>query len=800
MRWFRLLFGNTAYAASATLCAFFAGMAIGAALGGRISSLVTRPLKAYAALEAGTALTALLVPLAVLAYEPLYAAMYDDWVDQRAGFTAIKFGLAFIAVLPTSMLLGATLPVLGSAFVGTSGRLASRGGGLYAVNTLGAALGSGLGALWLPEALGVRATYACAMALSLCVAGAALWLTRSPEAVSPQPPIERDSKQTRAALRWRLVAFSSGFGTLALEVLLIHALALSLENSVYSFGAVLIVVLLSLAAGAGTVAYAASRTDVRSWLTPVLWAQSAVLLVLPFAIVLGTSGFEINRAATFANGIGLAFAFGGVPLLLGGLVLPLTFRRAEDGSRHGVGRRLGGLLSANTLGGIVGSAAASFVLLDWLGLWLSIVAIAASYALVALLLTDTRRGRALGTAAIALVAVSLASGGVAPENLPLTKFRKRERIVAMKEGAHGVVSVIDVLKRSGPPDRRLRLNNHYTLSGALAKRHQRRLGELPLVLHGSAKRALYIGTATGETASAAVTHPLEDIVLVELVPEVQEFAAVHFAEANLGVYSDPRTRVVVEDGRNHLRAVPERYDTIVTDLLVPWRPGVSSLYTRDHFEAARDHLAPSGVFCLWLPLYQLDRELFDILATTMLEVFPETSVWRGDFFERLPTVALVAFNGPPPTREEIEVSVGTAAQRGSDDRWIADPEGFWMLHIGALAAATAPGSLTHTDDHPIFEYVAGRSTAATRRAFRTQEWPARVEALLRAPEAVGVIPTPPSSRVAAHAMIRGFRSLASKSAEERRRASAMLRAAVPSQLLEVPDNSVAERWPGRPRD
>ena len=37
MRWFRLLFGSTAYAASATLCAFFTGLAIGSAWFGRIA-------------------------------------------------------------------------------------------------------------------------------------------------------------------------------------------------------------------------------------------------------------------------------------------------------------------------------------------------------------------------------------------------------------------------------------------------------------------------------------------------------------------------------------------------------------------------------------------------------------------------------------------------------------------------------------------------------------------------------------------------------------------------------------------
>ena len=105
LRWFRLLFGNTAYAASATLSAFFAGMA--------------------------------------LAREVLVEKGVDGLVPD--------------------------------------GRDAGRRVGvLYASNTLGAALGSAAGSLWLPDAVGVRATYGVAMALSLGVAGVAL--TTSPAA------------------------------------------------------------------------------------------------------------------------------------------------------------------------------------------------------------------------------------------------------------------------------------------------------------------------------------------------------------------------------------------------------------------------------------------------------------------------------------------------------------------------------------------------------------------------------------------------------------------------------------------
>ena len=138
MRWFRLLFGSTAYAASATLCAFFAGLAIGSAWFGRIAGRIRRPLRLYGWLEFGAALAALWVPLAVHLYDPIYAALYERFAETRFAFVAIKFGLALVAMLPSSILLGGTLPLLVAAYVVEGRSLGRDGGRLYAVNVLGA--------------------------------------------------------------------------------------------------------------------------------------------------------------------------------------------------------------------------------------------------------------------------------------------------------------------------------------------------------------------------------------------------------------------------------------------------------------------------------------------------------------------------------------------------------------------------------------------------------------------------------------------------------------------------------------
>jgi len=755
LRWFQVLFGSSVYAASATLCAFFAGLALGSELFGRVAARARRPLWVYGWLELGAAAFALAVPWVFELYDSLYPGLYGSLSEHRAAFVAVKFGLALIVMLPPSLLLGGTFPLLAAAYVDDSKRLGSAGGRLYAINTLGAAAGSAAGLLWLPEWIGVTATYAAGMGLALVAAAAAFGLARGSPTGAPRAQTT-GAGDSRAALPLRAIAFASGFGTLALEVLLIHAIAQLLDHSVYSYGAVLVVVLLSLAVGAAVVSATEGLISAQRLLVLALIAEAVLLLLLPAEISSWTDHLGSGRGA-LSRGFAAAVCLGGPVLLVGGLVLPLTFRLAAGGP---VGRRVGGLLAANTAGGILGSLSASFVLLESLGLWISIATIGLGYGLASLTLGGSLRQRALraGLAAVAVAAV--VGGPLSPWALPRVALGKGERLVAYREGAYGVVSVIDT-----PPYRFMKIN------------------------------VVFVGSATGHTAGAAVLHPVEEIVLVEIVPEVQAMAAEYFARTNRGVHRDPRTRLVVEDGRNHLRATQERYDVIVADLFLPWRPGVGSLYTREHFEAVRQRLAPGGLFCQWLPIHQHGQESFQTLAATFLDVFPNATVWRGDFYRKWPRVALIGFEGEPAPVASVDARVRELAARGVEDRWVTLPWGFWMLYVGPLAAASELAAVPlNSDARPRFEYLAGRIRVADSRAFTAHAWPAFAARLLA--RAGSDSPYAAALRYAADgaAMARlNALSLAGRD-EEFARELRRLRARLPAELLRTPDPTVAEMW------
>jgi spermidine synthase len=264
------------------------------------------------------------------------------------------------------------------------------------------------------------------------------------------------------------------------------------------------------------------------------------------------------------------------------------------------------------------------------------------------------------------------------------------------------------------------LNNFYLLGGTASTGDERQQGHLPLLLHPHPARVAFLGMGTGITAGAALLHPVERVVVLELVPEVVHAAKDHFAEANLGLAGDRRVEIRQEDARNYLAACGSAFDVIVGDLVVPWRPGESSLYALEHLQRARRALRPGGIFCQWLPLFQLSREQFEIALATFLDVFPHASLWRGDFLADQPALALVGHLPSSPGMEEsardaLPLDVAAADRRARDlaarlDRlnpYLAHPAGLWLFLVGPLSAEDArpAGSRRNRDAEPWIELL-----------------------------------------------------------------------------------------------
>jgi spermidine synthase len=485
----------------------------------------------------------------------------------------------------------------------------------------------------------------------------------------------------------------------------------------------------------------------------------------------------------------------GVPsLLVAAVIFPLTFRLVSAGP---AGPRLGGLLAINTLGGIAGSLAASFAMLEWLGLWGSFAALGLVYGAAALAVANTPRQRLATAATVALGVAAVAALPANPWRMASAQPRDGERLLAQTEGAHGLVSV---LERDG--DRYVAIDQHYRFGSTRSAELYERMGRLPLLLHPDPRRVLVVGSATGGLAAAAVLHPVDEIGLVEIVPEMHALAAAHFAAFNRGVHTDPRTRLITEDGRNHLRAAAERYDVVIEDLFVPQRPTAAAMYTGEHYRDVRAHLSESGVFCQWLPIYQLSRTQLAMIVATFIDVFPDAALWTPSF-RQPPILGLVASAGGLPSVEALAARGQQLERSGIEDGWLNDPDGLWAFYLGPAAslAEVAPAAALNSDAWPLFEFVSARTPTIQSGRFASGGWPRLVgELLARADAEDPLFPGRPLALARAGQELARLNLLArSARSSLSREAWHQIEAQLPARLLARRDPSVSNVWPDESR-
>jgi spermidine synthase len=668
--WTRLLtlfMGHTVAAASTVLAAFMGGLALGAGVAGRFAPGLerARALRAYAVVEVLIAVFAIALPFELRLFEPIVAAAYENGAGGTR-FALVRLVSALFVVTLPAIAMGATLPFAMRWAAGSAERAGRDTGLLYASNTVGAALGAVVSGFILLPALGMRTTTFVGVGLNGVSAALGWWLASRPmpeTAAAPNVPATgaRSSKRNRSAARTVAAAPShppmprvamialaiSGCVSLVLQVAWTRILALVLGPTTFAFSAMVATFIAGIALGA-TIGGWSSRRRPSPWL---------------LAISLLVSGLAAAGAASYAPRVPLLVAeavaspdasFSTIvrlqSSLIAALMLPMTVAfgaafplavalAARDDAM--VSRDVANVYTANTVGAIVGALGGGFVLVPWLGLQDTIraAALLAIAGFVIVVAAHARRSKAAIVAfggAIAAAAIilfwlppwdrAILSSG-AYKYAPYLQSDHREALLRAgtllyyREGAAATVSVREVTGA-----RSLAIDGKVDASNAGDMLTQRLLAHVPLLLHAQPRRVGIIGLGSGVTLGSALRHPVERVDMLEISREVVE-ASRYFTQENHDALNDPRTRLIVGDGRSHLALGRDTYDVIISEPSNPWMAGVAALFTREFFSAARDRLTPQGVLCQWAHTYDISDEDLRSIVATFTSVFPNATLW-----------------------------------------------------------------------------------------------------------------------------------------------------------------------------
>lgn len=632
-RMFAVSLGHEIVAMLAVLCAFFTGIALGAYLFDKKVAQSRKPENWYIGFELTIGIWAVVLLFLNPVLNPYIATLIGPETSPVRHW-AVAFLYPLLLLLPATASMGGTLAAMNSY----SNTLQKESGlaGLYGANTLGAMLGTLCTTFFLVPALGMRTSSAI---LALVTIGGALlfWRYSLRQIKNPKLTLPRGLAKPEASPRILLTLFFTGFLGIGFEILMIRSLTQFLENTVYTFASLLIVYLFGTSLGAFLYQRFGRNLDLKKSLNVLLQATAAfclmsIILVGYFEIIFNSVSGLFGKG--FWPAIGVEMVLACLFFLLPTMAMGATFSHLVSAMRSSTGG-VGKALSINTLGAAIAPMVFGLWILPELGLKFAFLLIVCGYLLQLPLLTK-RSAPLTATIVLALFYIGYLSHSYA-----FISKEDDESVLFHKDGVMAAVSVIE--EKNGK--RHLKVNNHFQMGGTGSRYSDLRQAQLPLLLHKNPHSALFLGLGTGITFSGADGYPQLQADGVELIPEVIE-ALPFFKDAAGDISASKNLHVIQADARRYVTATKKKYDVVIADLFHPSRDGAGSLYTVEHFRAIRNLLSEDGLFCQWLPLYQMDLDMVKIITRTFLEVFPEGGAYLAHYSVKAPLLGLVGSGKP----------------------------------------------------------------------------------------------------------------------------------------------------------
>lgn len=669
----KLFLGHAAYAQTLVLAIFMGGMAIGAWTSARYSTRWSNALRAYAITEG-------IIGVFGLVFHPTF-----EWTTDLAystvlpslgnplAVTLVKWSLSTILILPQSILLGMTFPLMSVGLLRRS--MQSSGAtiaGLYFFNSFGAAIGGLASGFWLVVKVGLPGTMLAAALLNVAIA-LAVWLIARPldDEAEPAGELVKQADDSPTNFYWLMLGVSllTGVASFIYEISWIRMLSLILGSSTHSFELMLSAFILGLAFGGLWVKRHMTRIHNpvqflgKIQLAMGLCAMGTIALYTPMfdvmqvilsAIRRSEYGYMLFNILSYGLSLGLMLP----ATFCAGMTLPLITSTLLN---HRFGERsVGHVYAANTVGAIIGVFGATHLgmpMLGMKGLMTTGAALDMCVGVAVLWYLNQKESRLLpvGSIVTAMLAIAISVFVIQWDYLKMASgiYRTGEfispvlgKVVFHKDGKTATVDVVDhggnmlTIRTNGKPDASMVMGSQ-SQDPSLDGSTMRLLGAIPLALNPQAKTVANIGFGSGTTGDVLLGSPhLERLDTIEIEAAMVE-GAQHFRPKVEKIFSDPRSHVHFEDAKTFFSTHGSRYDVIVSEPSNPWVSGVSSLFSAEFYRLARKHLTEQGILVQWMHTYEMDSASVVSVLKAMMSNFREIALYQVSVGD----LVVVASNG-----------------------------------------------------------------------------------------------------------------------------------------------------------
>jgi spermidine synthase len=434
-------------------------------------------------------------------------------------------------------------------------------------------------------------------------------------------PVDGSNARVTHALL-AVICFFAGAAVMVIEISANRLLAPNFGNSLYTWTALIGVVLVALSGGAwlgGVLADRLGRFDLLAWLL----AGAAVLAMLIPALnaMLAPS---LAKGGLVSGPVCISVFLFALPALLLGAVSPASVRFYSMVNQDTqVGHAAGIISMLGSLGSFVGTFVSGFFLLSAFGVTKIILGTGVLLLLLALLAFWMARKSAKTqgiTVVVALIAGFLgANAEAAPEPGVIHRANSFYHQIEVSSTGEGS-SEVRYLKLDSTTEGGIRVRD-----GGLVLDYQRfwRLAELNDNL--KLRRALFIGAgAFGMPNEVARTHRDAQVDVAEIDPAVIETGRKYF---KLGELANVKAHAA--DARRFLAQSEGGYDLIFGDAYNGVRHIPAHLVTQEFFQEVKGKLTSQGVFLMnVISAVEGERsELLKHVLATVRSVFPEVVVF-----------------------------------------------------------------------------------------------------------------------------------------------------------------------------